>query len=188
MKGWDQKHMKKQPQAISPTPRPRRHPPPKAASWNQPKALELAAKGVGPSDIAAAVGVSRNTVLRYLQRIRPELDALPAFKSRTGDILALNFAKCCSIEDKLLDYFDMEGVLDNLDPNQRERLLGRVVIAKAINFDKLRLQEGKSTTNLAHQLQVERVHKSLVWGPGGSVSMRIDPDEIIEQTEKSIAK
>ena len=130
------------------------------------------------------VGVNATTVQRYLHRIRPELDALPAFKSRTGDILALNFAKCCSIEDKLLDYFDMEGVLDNLDPNQRERLLGRVVIAKAINFDKLRLQEGKSTANLAHQLQVERVHQSLEWGPSGSVSMRINPNEIIEQAEK----
>ena len=79
----------------------------------------------------------------------------------------------------------MEGVLDNLDPNQRERLLGRVVIAKAINFDKLRLQEGKSTTNLAHQLQVERVHKSLVWDATGGVSMRKDPVDIISQTENS---
>ncbi len=79
----------------------------------------------------------------------------------------------------------MEGVLDNLDPNQRERLLGRVVIAKAINFDKLRLQEGKSTANLAHQLQVERVHKSLEWGPGGSVGILSSPVDIISQTENS---
>jgi len=172
VKGWDQKHMKKQPQAISPTPRPRRHPPPKAASWNQPKALELAAKGVGPSDIAAAVGVSRNTVLRYLQRVAPELDALHTFRDRLGDTLVLNLAKCMDLEDKLLTLLNDEDVLSTLSTGEKERLLGRVTIAKGVAFDKLRLQEGKSTSNSAHQLQVEHAHKALFQAPVSSSEVR----------------
>ncbi len=80
-------------------------------SWDQQKAVDLSARGLSSREVAKVVGVSATTVQRYLQRIRPELDALPAFKSRTGDILALNFAKCCSIDDKLLSYYDAEEVL-----------------------------------------------------------------------------
>ncbi len=161
----------------------RRKPPPKPPTWDQPKALELAEKGVLATDIASVVGVHRTTVSDYLRRVLPEFDALHSFKDRLGDSLMLSLARLSDLEDKLLILLNDGDVLATLDHNQKERLLGRVVIAKAINFDKLRLQEGKSTANLAHQLQVERVHKSLEWGPGGSVSMRSFPVEITSQTE-----
>lgn len=88
---------KRHQKTISHIPRSRRPPSPKAATWEQQKALDLASKGVGSSDIAARVSVSRNTVRLYLQRIAPELEALHTFRDRLGDSLALTLAKCINL-------------------------------------------------------------------------------------------
>jgi hypothetical protein len=107
------------------------------------------------------VNVHVNTVQMFLQRIRPELDALQAFKAHTGDVLALNFAKCCSLEDKLLSYYDNEDLLANLSAGEKERLLGKVTIAKGVGYDKWRLETGKSDQKFSHEIQVNIVHQQL---------------------------
>jgi hypothetical protein len=144
-----------------PTPRPRRRPPPRPATWDQQKALDLAAKGVGPKDIAIRVGMSPNTVRAYIQRVAPELEALRTFKEHLGDSLALTLAKCSDLEDKLLDSLNDENVLATLTTTEKERLLGRVTIAKGVTYDKWRLQTGKSTSNNSHEIQLRQVHASL---------------------------
>ena len=159
----------RQPQGIPSTPR-RRKPPPKPPIWDQAKAIDLASRGVNQRDIASTLGIHVNTVHRYLQRIKPEMEQIQTFKDQTGNVLALTLARCCSILDKLLIYYDNEDVLGGLSPTERERLLGRVAIAAGITFDKLRLHEGKATRHLSHQIQLTEVHKSLTFGPMPSES------------------
>jgi predicted transcriptional regulator len=153
--------MKPSKKGLPSSPRSRRKPPPRPATWDQQKALDLAEKGVRPSDIAAMVGVSDNTVRRYLQRVAPELEALRTFKDRLGDSLALTLAKCSDLEDKLLDALNDETVIASMSTTEKERLLGKVTIAKGVTYDKLRLHEGKSTTNSSHRILLEQVHKDL---------------------------
>jgi len=159
MESLDEKEQSKR--TIPSAPRPRRRPPPQPATWDQQKALELAKKGVGPSDIAGLVGMSRNTVQRYLQRVAPELEALHTFREHLGDSLALTLAKCIDLEDKVLDALNDETVLAGLTTAEKERLLGRLTIAKGVTYDKWRLQTGKSTSNNSHEIQVNQVHKNL---------------------------
>ena len=147
------------------SPRPRRKPPPKAATWNQQKALELTSKGVGPSDIATVVGMSRNTVRQYLQRVASELEALRTFKDGLGDSLALTLAKCLNLEDKLLDALNDDTVLATLTTADKERLLGKVTIAKGVAYDKRRLETGKSTSNNLHEIQLRQAHTDVVLPP-----------------------
>jgi len=149
------------PQADTPsTPQRRKSPPPKPATWDQTKAIELASRGVSNQDIAALVGVHKNTVQLYLRRIWPELQSIQTFKNSMTDVLALNFGKCCSLENKLLDYFDDDDVLNRLDTNQKERLLGKITIAKGIAYDKLRLHEGKSMGHSPHLTQVNVTYQT----------------------------
>ena len=162
MKPADRKTPQK---AIPLTPRPRKRPPPQPATWDQQKALDLASKGVGPTDIAARVGVSRNTVQHYLQRVAPELEALHTFKDCLGDSLALSLAKCVSLEDKLLDALNDDKVLSTLSTAEKERLLGKVTIAKGVAYDKWRLQTGKSTSNNSHEIQLKAVHAAIPFPP-----------------------
>jgi len=54
MESLDEKEQSKR--TIPSAPRPRRRPPPKAATWDQSKAVILAKKGVSHKDIASVVG------------------------------------------------------------------------------------------------------------------------------------
>jgi hypothetical protein len=170
---------KRHQKTIPSTTRPRRRPPPKAASWDQQKAVELASKGIGPSDIATVVGVSGGIVRLYLKRVAPELEALRTFKDRLGDSLALTLAKCSDLEDKLLDALNDETVLASLSTTEKERLLGRVTIAKGVTYDKWRLQTGKSTQEYAHEIQLKMVHESLPFidAPSSAAGNEETPDE-----------
>jgi len=150
---------------IPPTPRPRRRPPPRPTTWDQSKAVAVAKKGVSHKDIASVVGVSRNTVQAYLQRIRPEMAALSTFREHLGDSLALPLAKCIDLEDKVLDALNDEQVLATLTTAEKERLLGRLTIAKGVTYDKWRLETGKATSHNSHSIQVAQVHASLTFGP-----------------------
>jgi len=92
------------------------------------------------------------------------------YNDQTGNVLALTLARCCSVLDKLLVYFDDEAVIGGLTSAEKERLLGRVAIVAGITFDKLRLQTGKSTSNNSHQIQVNQVHKALTFTTASSES------------------
>ena len=167
------------------TPQKRRSPPPKPPTWDQQKAIDLASKGVGHSDIAAMVGVHRTTVCDYLRRIAPELQALKTFRDRLGDTLTLTLANYSDLEDKLLTQLNDEDVLSTLTPSEKERLLGRVSIAKGIVFDKLRLHDGKSTSNNSHEIQLHMVHKDMLPPLVSSGVVRSAPEHITAHTEKA---
>ena len=107
--------------------------------------------------------MSPNTVRGYLQRVAPEFEALRTFKDHLGDSLALTLAKCINLEDSLLDALSDEKVLATLSTTEKERLLGRVTIAKGVAYDKWRLQTGKSTSNNSHEIQLHQVHASLTF-------------------------
>jgi len=148
-----------------PTSRPRKRPPSRPATWDHQKAVGLAKKGVSQKDIASVVGVSRHTVQAYLHRIRPEMAALSTFQEHLGDSLALALAKVIDLEDKVLDALNDETVLATLTTTEKERLLGRLTIAKGVTYDKWRLQTGKSTSNNSHEIQLKQVHANLTFGP-----------------------
>ncbi len=123
--------------------------------------MALAKKGVGPTDIATVVGVHRTTISDYLARVLPEFQALHSFRTHLGDSFTLSLAQLSDIEHKLLVLLNDEDVLATLTPSERHSLLGRISIAKGIVFDKLRLHEGKSTSNNSHELQLRQAHASL---------------------------
>ncbi len=168
MESLDEKEQSKR--TIPSAPRLRKRPPPRPATWDQSKAIALAKKGVSHKDIASVVGVSRNTVQAYLHRIRPEMAALSTFREHLGDSLALTLAKCIDLEDKVLDALNDETVLATLTTTEKERLLGRLTIAKGVTYDKWRLETGKATSHNSHSIQVAQVHQALDFSQPSSES------------------
>jgi len=69
------------------------------------------------------------------------------------------------LEDKVLDALNDEQVLAALSTTEKERLLGRLTIAKGVTYDKWRLQTNQSTSNNSHSIQVAQVHAALTFGP-----------------------
>ena len=93
------------------------------------------------------------------------MTALSTFREHLSDSLALTLAKCIDLEDKVLDALNDEQVLATLTTTEKERLLGRVTIAKGVTYDKWRLQTGKSTSSNSHEIQLKQVHRNLNFNP-----------------------
>jgi len=176
----------RQPQDTPSTPRRRKSPPPKPPTWNQQKAVALAKKGVSSSDIAAVVGRHQTTVSDYLRRVLPEFTALQSFRDHLGDSLALSLATLTDLEHKLLRLLNDEELLSSLSASEKERLLGRVAIAKGIVFDKWRLHEGKSTSNQSYILQVQQAHTTEMLFPASRGSIGDTTDGGTEQETQGI--
>jgi len=79
--------------------------------------------------------------------------------------LALALAKCIDLEDKVLDALNDEQVIAGLTTTEKERLLGRLTIAKGVTYDKWRLETGKATSHNSHSIQVAQVHRNLNFNP-----------------------
>ena len=127
-----------------------------AKPFNRSKAIKLHNQGLTNPQIAAELGVHKNTIQLFLRRLKDDNIGLDDLKQSTGDILHRSFGKCADIEDKLLSYFGNDDVLANLSDDQKDRLLGRITIMKGVTFDKIRLHEGKSTGNISHRVLLEQ--------------------------------
>ena len=55
---------------------------------NRAKALHQAARGMSNPEIAKQQGVNKSTVFRFMQRMRPEQQAVEQFKAGRADVLA----------------------------------------------------------------------------------------------------
>ena len=150
----------------------------------QTRIKQLAAQGHSHRTIAKLTGVHPSSVDTYVNLDQARQIPIQAFRTHTGDLLAENYMVGSQKLHNLLTGIKVEDILA-LPPDKQIRSAKDLGVLVAVLSDKLRLHEGKSTANLAHQLQVERVHKSLVWDATGGVSMSSTPVDIISQTENS---
>ena len=149
------------------------------------KVLELTDQGLGPTAISKKVDLHRTTIHRFLKRVRPELTAVKDFKANLSDTLHLALARYASIEDRLLIGLDDDDVLKAASLSERTTLLGRIAIAKGICYDKIRLQDGKSTSNNSHEIQLNVVHKGMLPPLVSSGVVRSAPEHITAHAEKA---
>jgi len=134
---------------------------PGGVPWAKDRAIELVENGASYKEAGRAVGVHHNTIGLYLQNIEKEKCSLGAFKDTLGDTMKIALGKMSAIEDKLLDIFAGKDILQGMTSNERVSLYGRLGVSKGIIFDKLRLHEGKSTSNNSHEIQLKQAHASL---------------------------
>lgn len=117
-----------------------------ARKLDRPKALQQAARGMSNPEIAKQQGVASSTVFRFMQRMRPEQQAVELFKTGRADVLARLQAKSLDAQERILDTLD-DGVVEALTPSQKCGMLTALTIAGGTAFDKERLERGQSTSN-----------------------------------------
>jgi transcriptional regulator with XRE-family HTH domain len=115
---------------------------PRTATFDTGKLLELEAKGLTQAEIAAVVGVSRDTVAGHLARFSTFTnlrDGIEEFRQFRADLFAGLQAKLlAAIANKL----DDEKELAKLSPYAMTGMIGLI-------YDKERLETGKSSSNVA---------------------------------------
>jgi len=112
---------------------------------NRARALEQASRGLSNPEIARQQGVNKSTVFRFMQREKPQRQAVELFKLRRADILARIQAKSLDVQEQILDTLD--DVVSALTPSQKSGLIMSLNAQHGTAFDKERLQRGQSTSN-----------------------------------------
>lgn len=120
---------------------------------------ELLDKGVSTKDIAAAEGVSRWGVAKFVERSRSEFEAVDIFKQNRAEIFARIGARNLSLQDALLDRLSDDGILRSLTPTQIASLLFALNSQHGTIYDKERLERGQSTQN--HSIMTRMLHSSV---------------------------
>ena len=126
-------------------------------------ALRDAERGLTATEIAAKQGVALSTAWRWLERMMPERKALQALKAGHSDALIHLHGLALGVKERILRRLD-EGVIESATPSQMASLLIATNISAGTDFDKSRLLDGQSTSNLGvlgrviHEVHVGGIH------------------------------
>ena len=124
------------------------------------RVAELKASGFSNIEIGKALHLHRDTVATYLGEIAQKKLVLQAFRSNLGECLNADLLFGMVLKYKLLTTITDEDIAHMTVADKRQ-LLRDLSVSNGILFDKLRLHEGKSTSNNSHELQLRQAHASL---------------------------
>ncbi len=113
------------------------------------KVQQMAQAGLSTYQIAKVVDANQSTVHRFLKKIEPERQAVEAFKANRAEVLATLQAKNLTIQDKILDQLDDDGLLGALTPSQMSGIVFALNSQHGTLFDKERLERGQSSQNIS---------------------------------------
>lgn len=140
-----------------------------ARKIDRKKVLELRGQGLAVTDIATHQGVAPSTIWRFLDRTKPQQEALERFKTGRADIFAEVQAKSLHVQNRILDSLQADGVVEALTPHQKGGLLHSVNTVFGTVYDKERLERGQSTGNIAVMSKIMgQAHQSLWSEPTGA--------------------
>lgn len=159
---------------------------PTAPPLSQPKINRLktlAAQGHSKYSIAKLTGVSRNTIDKYLAFDQGRLAPLGQLKKHTSDLLHELLGSAMSLQSKVLTSLNGEDI-SSLSVIDKRQLMRDTSIVLGTIYDKIRLQDGKSTANNSHEIQMSVVHKEMPVPTVSSGPVRSAPEDITTQLDK----
>ena len=124
------------------------------------RVAELKASGFSNIEIGKALHLHRDTVATYLGEIAQKKLVLQAFRSNLGECLNADLLFGMVLKYKLLTTITDEDIA-HMTLAEKRQLLRDLSVSNGILFDKLRLHEGKSTSNNSHEIQLKQAHASL---------------------------
>jgi len=131
------------------------------------RVAELKASGFSNIEIGKALHLHRDTVATYLGEIAQKKLVLQAFRSNLGECLIADLLFGMVLKYKLLTTITDEDIA-HMTLAEKRQLLRDLSVSNGILFDKLRLHEGKSTSNNSHEIQLKQAHATLHFTPPSS--------------------
>ena len=121
----------------------------KQSAFPKKRVIELAQSGLSDNAIAKVVDYSQSAVSRFLNRMAPELAGVKTFKAERSSIFASIQAQALDIQQRVLQSLDVEShVLAALPTKEKAMILDATNRIAGTIYDKERLEEGKSTSNV----------------------------------------
>lgn len=112
------------------------------------KVMDMHARGLSAPEIAAQQGVAHSTVWRFLERMKPEKQAVEEFKNNRADALARIQVKSLDAQERIIDTLN-EGLVAALTPSQKSSMLIALNAQHGTLFDKERMERGQSVQNIS---------------------------------------
>lgn len=112
------------------------------------RARELAEKGLGSTTIGQLLNVAPSTVWRFLQSTSLEQQAVKEYVSNRAQTFQYLQGKTLDIQHKIIERLN-NGLLDAMQPQQICNLLHSMNTVFGTIYDKERLEQGKSTSNVS---------------------------------------
>ena len=141
----------------------------KISYQKQTRIKKLAQDGVSQHMIAKMTGVTRQTIGRYVDFDNARLAPLKSLQTNMSSALHELLGHSMQLQHNLLIGLNGEDIAA-MSITEKGRLLKDNSIVMGVTYDKIRLQDGKSTSNASHEIQLTQVHKALSFGPVSSAS------------------
>ena len=139
----------------------RRKPPQSAKAAAKERIAELKAGGFSNVEIAKALDLHRDTVAKYLGEIAEKKAVVQQFRQLLGDGLNVDLLFGMILKAKVLKSLSEED-LSAMSVSEKRQLLRDLAVSTGITYDKIRLHEGKSTSNNSHEIQLKMVHQEML--------------------------
>ena len=120
----------------------------------------MQADGLKKTDIVRLTGLSYDTINKYLRQATDDQATLHTFKDNLSALLHSDLLLGMELKHRVLVSIGEED-LASMPMGERTRLIGALQIGNGIAYDKIRLQDGKSTVNSSHRIQLDSVHDTL---------------------------
>ena len=128
----------------------------------QNRIKQLADQGHSKAVIAKLTGCGRPTIDKYVMFDEVRHGPLNTLKSNMSTLLHELLGNAMSLHHKLLNSMLGEDILTLPFSDRRQLLRDNSVVVGTL-YDKIRLQDGKSTSNNSHEIQLKQVHKDMTW-------------------------
>ena len=162
---------------------------PNISPQKQARIRELAAQGHSKRNIAKLTGLGHGTVDKYCAIDEAQAVQVKAFKSNLSTLLHKSLLSGMVVQQKLLDSLNEEDI-GSLSISDKRQLIRDLSVVNGTIYDKIRLQDGKSTVNSSHQIQLTAVHDSMQFSPISSMPSgnttkadQLGNSEVIENKE-----
>ena len=154
------------------------------SSQKQTRIRQLAQDGHSKHMIAKLTGVSYPTVDKYVALNDAREGTTKALKASTSPLLHELLGLSMHFQHKLLTSLGGEDISSWSVTDKRQMLRDNSIVFGTI-YDKIRLQDGKSTANNSHEIQMQVVHKDMPVPLVSSGPVRSAPENITTQSDKT---
>lgn len=123
---------------------------------------KLASQGHTKSAISKLTGLGHGTIDKYVTLDQQRSHPLTVFRESLGELLNETLMSGMHLQQNLLISLQEEDI-PSLSIAERKNLVSTLGTVNGIMFDKIRLHEGKSTSNTSHRIVLDQAHQARNW-------------------------
>ena len=122
--------------------------------------MALKEQGLSERDISHTTGFALQTVRDYLAAGNVYQTCSSAFQKQLSQLLHQDLALGLALKHKVMQELHGKDIA-TMSTTEQKNLMQALSVSNGITYDKIRLQDGKSTSNNSHEIQLKQAHQEI---------------------------